>query len=402
MNFTHSGEKPISLDPRWLVESGVFDVDDRGLLARPFADDVSLLRIDFFDPEQVPIFFDGLCRMSSQDRKGAKRLQRVAPSMRLFEPGGTIDEDCRSIPEVLSFIAPLARSVPEPLRRLVGRFRNASDQWTVLDIFQQHLELGEKLPDQEAYVAEVLRLWMRHDLNVSLPELVKKVMTGKQLAVLQSFNPVVVKPKHVRALARLDPGLSSGGKLHYWSITRSDARFRALLHVSHIGEELLRDLDMVPQWIERVSPKIFRFADAEAVEHLSSLREYGDDGSPPSEDVLKVRSVGSKRDIMALGFKVEFPEPPVPGDDYLEPITDLKSLMRVGRELRNCAGDLADKVIGGASYFLLWKGKRRGLVQIGKDKNGTWKFVQAHGVRNSRLHRSTISTIKRRLKLMGI
>ena len=46
MNLLQSGEEPISLDPRWLVEGGDFGLDERGFWARPFADDVSLLRID--------------------------------------------------------------------------------------------------------------------------------------------------------------------------------------------------------------------------------------------------------------------------------------------------------------------------------------------------------------------
>lgn len=95
MNLTHSNNDAVNLDPRWLIDQSDHGIDGLGFWARPFADETSLLRIDFFDPWQDAVWSDGLCRLSSKDRNGARKLQRVAPSMRIFEPGGTIDKDYR-------------------------------------------------------------------------------------------------------------------------------------------------------------------------------------------------------------------------------------------------------------------------------------------------------------------
>lgn len=398
----HANQPLQQIDPRWLTRHSEWGSDDLGLWVRPFADDASILRIDFFDCYQSVVLFDGLCRLTSRDRTGYLCLNAFTPAMRLFDVDGNLEHDCLQTQELQAFLISFAARVPGPLRRFIGRFTSPMEQWAVLDIFQAHLDLGEMLEDHEAYLFEALRLGLLVVSKSQFGTLVRLIQRGKRTETMGKLLGFRVQPRHVRALCRFEEEVTSDSRDEFWKICRSDLRFRALSHADRIDNRLIQGVAGVPTWIDDISPKIFRLLDGEAAEHLASLVEYDQMASIPRKVLAQVKSASSKQAVMAISCVTQFPPCPVSGDKFLEPIADLKALQRAGRKLRNCAADLGGEVLDGDSYFLLWKGSRPGLVEIVRDGREAWRFRQAQGCNNEQLGPGTIKAIKRRLKIMGI
>ena len=70
-----------------------------------------------------------------------------------------------------------------------------------------------------------------------------------------------------------------------------------------------------------------------------------------------------------------FPQPPIPGNDRLKPLTSAAEMRREAREMRSCLHKLIAEVFEGAVYFYSWHGSERATVLVvhSPGKLATWK-----------------------------
>ena len=97
-----------------------------------------------------------------------------------------------------------------------------------------------------------------------------------------------------------------------------------------------------------------------------------------------------------------FPDPPFPGDEFLQPLTSCEAMIREGRRMRNCVGDYMLSIGRRDFYFYHWSLGEHATVKVAWSKRFGWYVKEARGIANRALTRATRSAIKETVdRLLG-
>ena len=122
----------------------------------------------------------------------------------------------------------------------------------------------------------------------------------------------------------------------------------------HLLEDLARELESMG-----------RRPGLAAIKTLEKLRQRSHEVAEEFQNyVVLQRAVGS------------FLEPPVPGTEDIEPLTDAGQLLEEGRAQRNCVGGYASRVAGGKVFIYRVLRPERATLSLRLDTDGEWVIGQ--------------------------
>ena len=107
------------------------------------------------------------------------------------------------------------------------------------------------------------------------------------------------------------------------------------------------------------------------INSIKKLRRYHDD----------LVSELNNKPLVGLPH-VKFPPPPMPGSDNIEPITNLKMLVREGIVQKNCVASWQEDIMRGKAYVYKFNGKERATIGLRQKSNGDWYLVDVEGEGN--------------------
>ena len=91
----------------------------------------------------------------------------------------------------------------------------------------------------------------------------------------------------------------------------------------------------------------------------------------------------------------KLPEPPIPGNGNLVPITTPRELAKEAREMKNCVTNYLKGIRSGWTYLYSWRGRERATVQLSLNEQSDDWFLNEHlGIANQRLQDDTINQIQ--------
>lgn len=96
-----------------------------------------------------------------------------------------------------------------------------------------------------------------------------------------------------------------------------------------------------------------------------------------------------------------FPEPPFPGNLFIQPIETVEGLALEGRSLSHCAANYTESVTAGHTYLYRVLDPERATLSIQHDGNGDWSLEQALGESNAELAEETMTAIQQWLDENG-
>ena len=92
--------------------------------------------------------------------------------------------------------------------------------------------------------------------------------------------------------------------------------------------------------------------------------------------------------------KLVFPDPTIPGNEFLVPLDSPKAMVREGRLMQNCLGSLIGDVLDGNGYYYHWVGDEPATVSVFRQEDGSWCVDEARGFGNADLSDATLTCIE--------
>ncbi|MDO8431849.1 MAG: hypothetical protein Q7S58_05495 [Candidatus Binatus sp.] len=178
---------------------------------------------------------------------------------------------------------------------------------------------------------------------------------------------------------------------------------KVLAHAQHLSPAILRAIWALPDWI--CLPNLLPILEKpEAVVAIKATfkAHLWDLSCELQRGVVKSLSrVKSLRELKSrlqawrerLLSREQFPEPPIPGNDRLNPITSSAEMQHEAREMRSCLHKLIAEVLEGAVYFYSWNGSERATVLV-VHSPGKLAHLEVKGRRNADVSPDTISEIR--------
>ncbi len=149
------------------------------------------------------------------------------------------------------------------------------------------------------------------------------------------------------------------------------------------GIKRRRDIDYFKYYIDivhRLSPIVGYAEIALSLRHLT----YPATGKRDYPFLKKQWSWEAWLDKQLL--RKDFPEPPWPGNDWIQPITNHAQLRQTARLMRNCIADghyLMDTVMGGGCYYVTQY--KPHIVILARQYDDKWHLHQAEGTASEKL-----------------
>lgn len=100
----------------------------------------------------------------------------------------------------------------------------------------------------------------------------------------------------------------------------------------------------------------------------------------------------NQRSCIAVHGKVDFPPPPVPGNEHIHPILTLEDLQEEGRLMRHCVASYVHKIMSGECYIYRILQPERATIEV-IFHNGEASINQVSLVRNNRPNEQTRAAI---------
>ncbi len=246
----------------------------------------------------------------------------------------------------------------------------------------------------------------------------RKLRREAKISLMQS----IMHEKRGTLLGRLcdgstwpDAGLKALAKLNTTECRRADyvrlagylrqpKTAKVLAHARHLSPEILRAIWELPDWIclPNLLPILEKPEGVAAIKaafraHLWDLSRELKRGV-----VKSLSRVNSLRELKArlqtwrerLLSREPFPEPPIPGNDRLKPLSSSAEMQREAREMRSCLHKLITEVLDGAVYFYSWNGSERATVLV-IHGSGELTHLEVKGRRNADVSPDTISEIEK-------
>jgi hypothetical protein len=211
-----------------------------------------------------------------------------------------------------------------------------------------------------------------------------------------------------------DSGLKALAKLNTTECRRADyvrlsgylrqpKTAKVLAHAQHLSPAILRAIWVLPDWIclPNLLP-ILEEPEAVAAVKATFKAHLWDLSGELQRGVIKSLSrVKSLHELKArlqvwrerLLSREPFPEPPIPGNDRLKPLTSSAEMQREAREMRSCLHKLIAEVFDGAVYFYSWERSERATVLV-VHSLGKLTHLEVKGPRNTEVSPDTLSDIR--------
>jgi len=211
-----------------------------------------------------------------------------------------------------------------------------------------------------------------------------------------------------------DAGLKALAKLSTTECRRADyvklggylrqpTTAKVLAHAEYLSPAILRAIWELPDWIclSNLLP-ILEEPDAVAAIKATFKTHLWDLSPALKRGVIKSLSlVKSFHELEPrlqawrerLLSREPFPDPPIPGNDRLKPLTSAAEMRREAREMRSCLHKLIAEVFEGAVYFYSWNGPERATVLVIYSL-GKLAHLEVKGMRNADVSPATILEIR--------
>lgn len=99
-------------------------------------------------------------------------------------------------------------------------------------------------------------------------------------------------------------------------------------------------------------------------------------------------------DRRARRSRLPFPEPPIPGNEYIVPIVSEPELIIEGLDQRNCVASYVDRVRDGHAYFYRVLNPERATLLIVRGRKGTWMPSEVKRKANGAVGPRTITAVQ--------
>ena len=208
----------------------------------------------------------------------------------------------------------------------------------------------------------------------------------------------------LKVLAKLNPGeCRRADYVRLGGYLRQPKTAKVLAHAQQLSPAILRAIWELPDWI--CLPNLLPiFEESEAVAAIkTTFRAHLWDLSRELQRGV-IKSLSSVKSLPELEMRLQvwrerlltrepFPEPPIPGDDRLKPLTSSAEMQREAREMRSCLHKLIAEVFDGAVYFYSWNGSERATVLVIYSP-GELAHLEVKGRRNADVSPDTMSEIR--------
>ena len=302
--------------------------------------------------------------------------------------------------------------IPSRIRKLAGSM--GPYRWVALDLmwqvpgFAQFID-QEIFNNRQQYVYACLSLASIADKSRAVRRVyAEAIMNRKRSKVVTSLTGTTCTQSTVNTIYKLEGEVLPGSV--YRSIARAMKNPNAakvLRHLEIISPELPEALLDTPAGL--CLPSLFALCgeNMTANDMLSEITEVLDELSLQN----RRRGVAALRDVKDfMGFDAwryrwlsvaqdhhPFPNPPIPGDDQLRPISDNRALRREGRRMRNCVSDYTEEILSESVYFYHWAGTIPATVMLENNNDRGWCLSAALGPRNSDICQWTFYLIAQRV-----
>jgi len=271
--------------------------------------------------------------------------------------------------------------------------------------FDQFL-LTELRSSGPQYVRACLTLAEAHKLSsearISLMDAMMHVKRGELLGRL--CDGFTWREAGLKALAKLNTGeCRRADYVRFAGYLRQPTTAKVLAHAKHLSPAILRAIWLLPDWI--CSPNLLPILEepgAVAVIKATFKGHLWDLSRELQRGVIKSLSrVKSLRELEErlqlwrerLLSRERFPQPPIPGNDRLRPLTSAAEMRREAREMRSCLHKLIAEVFEGAVYFYSWHGSERATVLV-IHSPGKLAHLEVKGRKNVDVSPDTMSDIR--------
>jgi hypothetical protein len=211
-----------------------------------------------------------------------------------------------------------------------------------------------------------------------------------------------------------DAGLKALAKLNTAKCRRADyvrlggylrqpTTAKVLAHAQQLSPAILRAIWMLPDWI--CSPNLLPILEepgavaaikATLKGHLWDLsREFQRGVIKSLSRVKSLRELEERLQVWRerLLSRERFPQPPIPGNDRVKPLTSAAEMRQEAREMRSCLHKLIAEVFEGAVYFYSWHGSERATVLV-VHSPGKLAHLEVKGRKNVDVSLDTMSDIR--------
>ncbi len=236
-----------------------------------------------------------------------------------------------------------------------------------------------------ALVRQPLPPWARHSRRPHLG-LLSRVRSERRAAATHTLDAVMEHDPQARNRRGEFPGVEE--LAGYWGKP----------YVRRVIEEItetLRLVDFGGPWV-RNEPGQAAIC-ATLVQHLERCRTL--------EDIQRVHQrvieVNGHLWTESSDSELEnrpWPDPPIPGNDNIEPITSLAELRCESKLMHHCVATYAQRIIEGHGYVYRVHRPERATLYVGKDGMGGWCARELRGACNRQVCRETHDTVGRWLR----
>lgn len=306
-------------------------------------------------------------------------------------------------------------AIPFRVRALAARFKPF--QWNVLDMMHQVPAFArfvdrELFDGREQYIHAALALAHHRPGKLTREHrrmLAKLIMTEKRHELLGRLGESRCFKSAVRALYKLDSGPHEPTIYLYLLHLMDNERSRKILcHAEHITAEILQALIIIPAAARLPNlTSILSNCEEGPLAMAGSIIETLEDTPEEMHErcIASLRLV--KTDDGLLDWQEEwvervldgrvFPDPPIPGDDLLIPLTNAKTMREEGRHMNNCTGRLAQGVMEGEGYYYHWAGQQPATVFLSQNSQFGWGLEEVLSIGNKPVSHMTRLCIEERV-----
>lgn len=277
---------------------------------------------------------------------------------------------------------------PKPVARALEPFRRLQWQLLLGCAWSEHfLQLLQSNP-------ALAYLWIRRQPDSDLsPHRFEAAALTPQRDLLQQLDlPAsksalkVLRKVYVPALG----GETAEGLL---SVLRDDTLLSRLRHVDRLGTGIVT-LGARPEFLAHCHPKLLTEVSGAKDElyaaptagrlenHLEMCRVLGESQSPSfrnrehlqtcHRDLMHRYQAHLQRTRASASTRKQFPLPPVPGTQTIQPLQSEQDLIAEGREQDNCVATYARRVRAGTHYIYRVTWPQRGTLSIVKGPSNEW------------------------------
>lgn len=304
-----------------------------------------------------------------------------------------------------------ADSIPKSLRKLVAHY--GSSQFLALEAIAhvpgaQDFLAGEITGAGPGFV---LASWILYDAHLRPQRdrvtLFKSMMTEKRSSLLSAITDREIDDRFVRLLNKITPVTDLGSYIleQLFHVHRDPDRLKCFMAAPNFSPDSLELAKKLPGWL--LTPRLVNLlGDMKDGKKSRIIRELLDhlEWTPVEKRKSIRQSLSTVKDTKGLLRSLQkwleilnrlhpLPDPPIPGNERLQPLRSGDALILEGLEMKNCVGKNRDQVKAGKIYYYRWLGKERATVSLVRSRHGTWQLDQCLGRGNMIVAKRTLRAV---------